>query len=340
MTIFEDQPQAEREHPTILRVFVTGATGFIGLHLCRRLRERGDEVIALVRSPEKAKRLPVGTETFVGDLSVFADPGTVLPPCDVIVHLAGVVAAGSLDEYDAVNHRRVKDLVDCVRRQNFTPKRLLFASSLAAAGPSAPGKPSTEADALCPIEPYGRAKALAEPVVRAAPFPTTAFRPPIVFGPGDEATLTFFKAAKSGVGMRIAGVPQELSFVDVRDLVEAIVLMADDTRTASFVYFASHPDLMTVPEMWREVGRGLGKRVLVLPIPQFVLYAVMVLLTLLARVFRFKNQLDEKQYDQMVAPAFVCSSERLRTELGWAPRYPLSEALSNAAKGYREAGWL
>jgi nucleoside-diphosphate-sugar epimerase len=323
-----------------LRVFVTGATGFIGLHLCRRLIERGDEVVALVRSPEKGRRLPEGTRTFKGDLSVFADPATVLPPCDVIVHLAGVVAAESLDEYDAVNHRSVKDLVVCLGRQSFVPKRLLLASSLAAAGPSRPGRPWTEADALQPIEPYGRAKAKAEAAVHAALFPTTAFRPPIVFGPGDEATLTVFKAGRSGVGMRIAGAPQELSFVDVRDLVEAIVLMADDTRAGSFVYFASHPDMMTVPEMWREVGSALDRRVAVVPVPRFVLYAAMLALTFLAKLFRFKNQLDEKQYDQMVAPAFVCSSERLRTDLGWSPRYPLPEALANAARGYRDAGWI
>jgi nucleoside-diphosphate-sugar epimerase len=323
-----------------LRIFVTGATGFIGHHLCRRLAERGDEIVALVRSPEKASRVLKGVETFQGDLSIFADATTVLPPCDVMVHLAGVVAADTLDDYDAINHRAVKDLVDCLGRQSWAPKRLLFASSIAAAGPSAPGRPWTEADALQPIEPYGRAKAKAEALVREAPFPTTSFRPPTVFGPGDEATLTFFKAARSGVGMRIAGIPQELSFVDVRDLVDAIVLMADDRRADSFVYFASHPEAMTVPEMWQKVGSALGKRVMVMPVPRFFVYVAMLVLTFLAKIFRFKNQVDEKMYDQMVAPAFVCSSERLRTELGWAPKYGLAEALSNAAKGYREAGWL
>jgi nucleoside-diphosphate-sugar epimerase len=323
-----------------LRVFVTGATGFIGHHLCRRLTERGDEVVALVRSPEKATRLPKGVETFQGDLSTFADARTVLPPCDVFVHLAGVVAADSLDDYDAINHRAVKDLVECLRRQNFTPKRLLFASSLAAAGPSPKGRPWTEADALKPIEAYGRAKALAEKLIREAPFNTTSFRPPIVFGPGDEATLTIFKAGRSGVGMRIAGAPQELSFVDVRDLVDAIVLMADDPRAGAFVYFASHPDPMTFRDMWEKVGVALNKKVTVVPVPRFVVYLAMLLVTLFSKIFRFKNQLDKKQYDQMVAPAFVCSSERLRADLNWKPRHGLADSISNAAKGYKDAGWL
>jgi nucleoside-diphosphate-sugar epimerase len=254
--------------------------------------------------------------------------------------LAGVVAAEKLEDYDAINHRAVQDLVDCLRRQSWVPKRLLFASSLAAAGPSEPGRPWVESDPPRPIEPYGIAKAKAETLVGQAPFPTTSFRPPLVFGPGDEATLTFFKAARSGVGMRVAGAPQELSFVDVRDLVHAIVLMAEDPRRDSFVYFTSHPDAMNVVSLWRELGHALDKRVTVIPIPRAVLFVVMLLATLLAKIFRFKNQLDEKQYDQMAAPAFVCSSERLRAELGWKPLYDFRETLSNAAAGYRRDGWL
>ena len=323
-----------------MRLLVTGATGFIGQHLCRHLIDRGDRVVALVRSPEKASRLPQGVEIVSGDLSTFADAKTVLPTCDVVIHLAGVVAAKCMEDYDATNHRAVQHLVDCLSRQSWTPKRLLFASSLAAMGPSKPRQPWVESDPPAPVDAYGIAKAKAEMVVQRAPFPTTSFRPPLVFGPGDEATLTFFKAARSGVGMRVAGPPQELSFVDIRDLVQAITLMADDQRRGSFVYFTGHPEAMNVATLWREIGRAMGKRVIVLAVPRAIIFVAMLVATFLAKIFRFKNQLDKKQYDQMVAPAFVCSSEKLRAELGWKPQYGFGEALSNAAEGYRRAGWL
>ena len=115
-----------------MRVFITGATGFIGQHVCRLFMDRGDEVVALVRSPAKASRLPRGVQTFAGDLSTFADEGTVLPPCDVVIHLAGVIAAEKLEDYDAINHRAVHDLLDCLGRQSWVPRRLLFASSMRA----------------------------------------------------------------------------------------------------------------------------------------------------------------------------------------------------------------
>ncbi len=322
------------------RVFVTGATGFIGTHLCRRLVARGDRVIALVRNPAKACRLPAGVEHFAGDLATFADPGCVLPACDVVVHLAGVVAADTPAEYDTANHVAVKHLVECIGRQSWTPRRLLLASSLAAAGPSAVGRPWTEADATAPIEAYGAAKAKAERVVASAPFPTTSFRPPIVLGPGDEASLTLFKAARARVGFRVAGKPQQLSFIDVRDLVDAILLMLDDVRPGSFVYFASYPRMIDVCELWRELATAVGRRVFVVPVPRRLLYVAMLVATRFARLLRLGNQLDAKQYQQMVAPAFVCSSEALRRDLGFSPTRDLPETLSNAVQGYRDAGLL
>jgi nucleoside-diphosphate-sugar epimerase len=324
-----------------MRVFVTGGTGFIGHHVCRRFVERGDRVTALVRSPAKAAaRLPPGVETLAGDLSIFADTRTELPACDAVVHLAGVVAADRAGDYEAINFGAVRDLLGCLARQTWRPKRFLLASSLAAGGPSPPGTALTELDPPRPIEPYGRAKARAETVALEAPFPATCFRPPIVFGPGDEASLTLFRAARSGLGLRVAGAPQRLSYVDVRDLADAVLAMTDDTRSSSHVYYASHPSPMDVRELWVELGRAVGRDVTVVPVPRAILYLAMLAASAGAAVFRYKNQLDAKQYAQMAAPAFVCSSAKLRSELGWTPRYGLAECLAHAAEGYRAAGLL
>lgn len=323
-----------------MRVFLTGATGFIGRHLCNRLLERGDQVVALVRTPAGRASLPAGVEVVTGDLSLFADPKTVLPQCDVVIHLAGVVAAKKAAEYRATNYGAVTDLLACLRRQSWTPQRFLFASSLAAAGPSEPDRPWTEDDPPQPIDEYGAAKASAEEAVRTAPFPTTLFRPPIVLGPGDGASLTLFRSARAGIGVRVAGPLQKLSFVDVRDLVEAIVCMAADRRPGSFTYYTGHARTMDIGELWRALERAVGRRVLVVPLPAWVLYLAMRLSTLGAWILGRKNQLDRKQYLQMVAPAFVCSSDKLTRDLGWRAQYDLVPCVENAANGYRASALL
>lgn len=323
-----------------MRIFVTGATGFIGQHLCRRLVERGDDVIALVRTPQKAAALPAAVDRFAGDLSIFADDRTALPPCDVVIHLAGVVAAKTLDEYDRINGEAVADLVKCLARQEWSPKRFLFASSLAAAGPSPRDRAWTEDDAPAPADLYGKAKARAELIARQAAFPTTIFRPPIVLGPGDEASLTLFRAAERGIGFRVAGEAQRISFVDVRDLVEGILRMADDRRPGSFTYFIGHATPTDVSSLWRELARAVGKSNVVVPVPRWLLYVAAHLSPFASSILRYRNQLDRKQYQQMTAPAFVCSSERLRADLGWSAKYDLAECVAHAVAGYRAAGRL
>ena len=323
-----------------MRVLVTGGTGFIGSHLCRRLHERGDSITALVRNPAKLGALP-DVDVLEGDLSLFTDEDLTLPACDVVIHLAGIVAGRNEQHYHNVNYRAVVDLVRCLERQSWSPRRFLFASSLAAGGPSADGRKNVEVDEPHPIEPYGRAKAAAETFLReSAPFPTTSFRPALVFGAGDPASLTLFKVAKRGVGFEVAGPSQQLSFVDVSDLVNAIERMADDDSSDHRTYYVSHPSTTNQTGLWRAIGKALGKRVAIAPLPRSLLWTAMVAATSIAKIVPMTNQLDDKQYRQMTARGWVCDSSALSNDLGWTAAYDLETSVAMATEGYRKLGML
>lgn len=324
----------------MVRVLVTGATGFIGLHLVRALVERGDTVLALVRNPDKARALPERVERVKGDLELFDREDFVLPDVDVVVHLAGVVAAQSPGEYERINHGAVVSLVKCLERSPKKPRRLLFASSLAAAGPSPVDRAWTEADPLAPIEPYGDAKARAEAVVAKCSVPTTSFRPCIVLGANDPASLTLYRTAMSGFGFRVGAPAQRLSFVDVRDVVTATLAMIDDTRPGHSVYFVSHPREIDVDVLWAALGRALGHRVRVVSLPAALLGALVPVSAVFSRLVGITNQLDDKQYRQMTAPAFVCSSAAITRDLGVHFAHDLDDTLAEAVRGYRESGLL
>lgn len=323
-----------------MKIFVTGATGFIGLHLCRRLIADGHEVHALVRTPRKRRQLPAEVQVLEGDLSVFQDETLELPEVDVFVHLAGVVAGSSPQHYWEVNYVAVKHVAACLERQRFSLRRMLFASSLAAAGPSA-RLPRRESDVDRPIDPYGRAKKQAELALAEASFPVTSFRPALVLGPGDPAFLTLFKLAKRGVGFRVARHRQRLSFVGVSDAVEAIVLMAQDSSRSDKTYFVAHPRAVTLEELWRGLGQACDRqRVAVLPVPKWALRVGVIFSARLSGWLGVTNQLDAKQYQQLTAPAWTCDSAALRSDLGWTPRVDLAAGARAAADGYRAAGWL
>ena len=129
------------------------------------------------RSRKAAATLPArGVETLAGDSSLFERPDLQLPACDSVIHLAGVVTATTPEQYDAVNLQAVKTLVKALGRQAWRPQRLLFASSLAAAGPSATRVAKTERDPAEPIDAYGRAKLAAERFLAALPAPRSRRR--------------------------------------------------------------------------------------------------------------------------------------------------------------------
>lgn len=324
-----------------MRFLVTGATGFIGGHLAERLVSEGHEVQALVRSPSKAGRLrTLGVTLVQGDLSLFAAADTVLDEVDVVVHLAGVVTAWDPAEYEAINFTAVVDLMRCLERQSWRPRRLLFASSLAAAGPSPGHRPWTEADPVAPADPYGRAKARAEAALAQATFPVTTFRPPLVFGPGDPAILTLFKPARWGVGLKVAGPAQRLSWIYVDDLVDAILAMSADERSGSFTYFVTSEDTMDTDRLYEALRAALHRSILVLPVPGSVLWVAAAVSSAVAPRLGLRNQLDHKQVSQMLEPAFVCTSAALTRDLGWQAAVGFEEAVARTAQGYRELGWL
>ncbi len=87
-----------------MRVFLTGGTGFIGGHVARLLRERGDDVVALVRSPDKADALrALGCELVAGDLSDTAEIAAGLEGCDAAIHGAAIYEVGIPES----EHRRM-----------------------------------------------------------------------------------------------------------------------------------------------------------------------------------------------------------------------------------------
>lgn len=78
-----------------MKVFLTGGTGFIGGETARQLRQRGDEVVALVRNPGKGAKLTrLGCELVAGDLSDEASLRKGMAGCDATIHAAAMYEVG------------------------------------------------------------------------------------------------------------------------------------------------------------------------------------------------------------------------------------------------------
>ncbi|HUL03694.1 MAG TPA: NAD(P)-dependent oxidoreductase [Gemmatimonadales bacterium] len=322
-----------------MKAFVTGATGFLGTHLVNALRARGDDVACLVRSPAKAAARNWRDVRMVrGDLDDAAALREGCAGADVVFHIAGRIAARDQAEFMASNRDGTANVLAAAALD--PPQRFVFVSSLAVAGPTVPGRPVDETREPAPVTPYGRSKLAGELLVRSGPMPWTIIRPPVVYGEWDEALVDLFRLARRGVVPMFGDGSQEISVIHGADLAAAFVAVATSERAAGRVYFASHRATITTRELALAVGRAVGRRPRLLPLPEPVARAVLWTVGSAARLAGRAAVLSLERAPEFFAPAWTCRADALRADTGWEARVDLDPGLERAAAWYREAGWL
>ena len=324
-----------------MNVFVTGGTGFVGAHLVKALRARGDSVTAMVRQPALATRLGWDRDVRLvrGDLD---DDAALREGChgaDVVYHVAGKIAARNAAEFMATNRDGTANVLEAARDAG--AKRLLFVSSLAVAGPTTPGHPIDEQRAPAPVTDYGRSKLAAEVLVRAMPLPWTIVRPPVVYGEWDRGTLKIFQLARRGIVPVFGDGSQELSVIDAEDLARSLIAAATSPAAVGRVYFASHPTATTSRALVLAAGRALGGRApRIVPVPPLVARGVLWAAGTLAHIAGRATLLSADKANEYLAPAWTCRSDALTRDTGWRAEIALDDGLRRAADWYREVGWL
>ncbi|HLB37014.1 MAG TPA: NAD(P)-dependent oxidoreductase [Gemmatimonadales bacterium] len=331
-----------------MRAFVTGATGFVGSHLVEALLQDGHDVVCLVRDPAKAARL-------FGERPLRLIEGNLFTPdaldegcrgADVIVHVAGLIAARSREEFHAVNAGATARLVETAHRLAPGLRRFVYLSSLSAAGPTRRGSPLDERQPPRPVSEYGRSKLAGEDAVRSGAVPWTIVRPPTVYGPRDTETLRAFRFARLGAIPAYGEPDQELSFIHVEDLARAIIA-ATAPACEGRTYFACHPEIAT----WRDamtaifaaaraaLGKPPGPPRFV-PIPARFTVAILWLLGTAARVAGKATLLSRDKAAELLAEAWTCTPAALTRDAGWHAAIDLRAGLPGTAQWYANHGWL
>jgi nucleoside-diphosphate-sugar epimerase len=328
-----------------VRWLVTGATGFIGTTLVERLLSRGDEVRALVRDPGRASELrTMGAELVRGDVARPESLSSAVPEVDVVVHLAGLVKALTREELFAVNAEGTRTLAGVAARSGRT--KFVLVSSLAAAGPSTPVRRRLETDRPAPVSMYGQSKLAAEDALRsfAPELHASIIRPPIVYGPRDKEFLpSLFRLARTGVIAKSGMGEKHYSLIHVDDLVAMIIDVAErgarvDEAGSSGVYFCADG----VDYTWEAIARGamtaLGRRGAVVPVPEVITWIAAGASSAAARLTGRPAILSLDKMMEIREPAWTCSSDKARRELGWKPTVPFAEGMRNSVRWFRERG--
>jgi uncharacterized protein YbjT (DUF2867 family) len=153
-----------------MKVFLTGATGFVGKHMLRRLLAEGHSVRALVREPQKAQELAQnGVELAAGDVTEGTGLDEGMQGCNAAIHLVGIIAEKGKNTFERVHHIGTRNVVEAAKRIGI--RRLIQMSALGARADGAAA--------------YQTTKWKGEEEVRRSGIPYCILRPSLIFGEGD-----------------------------------------------------------------------------------------------------------------------------------------------------------
>lgn len=321
---------------------VTGASGFVGSHVADELLKRGAKVRCLLRPDSPTKWLDGKPFEILRLDSRSVDAlKDAVRGATWIVHAAGLTHARSPREFQDVNVGGTERILRAAMDAGPGLERFLLVSSQAAAGPALEGRPVTEAERPDPVSPYGVSKLRSEELTMLLKdrLPVTAIRPPAVYGPRDRALLKLFLAVKRHL-LPVLRAGGRFSLVYAEDLARAIVLALSHPAAQGQVYFASEPDVTDYREAGECVRRALNTWAVPVAPPRFLLNAGALVGEAWGAIRNRPPFLSREKLSEIGAGDWVCSSRKIRVELGWEPEVPLQEGLLRTAAWYREAGWV
>jgi len=330
-----------------VRVFVTGGTGLVGEPIIRALVQRGDDVHALARSDEGARRLrALGAQPHSGHVE---DPKSweAVPPADAVIHSAALVAARTQwQNFFQVNVEGTRLAAAAARRLG---ARLVHVSSVAVYGrqaaDEAPGSRS-EASSFGPLHEhdyYARSKRLAESMVRAEValgLEATILRPCVVYGEGDRLLIPRLCAiARRGWLPRIGSGNLAMAIVHADSVADAAIRSLDTPRAANRIYQVTNDGELTNRQFVAALAAGLGRSIRTVPLPEPAAFGLAHGIQAMLRV------VGPGLYPGTLTGAVrfwrggnPYSSERAQAELDWCPGVDHREAVSALARRYAAQG--
>jgi nucleoside-diphosphate-sugar epimerase len=308
-------------------VAVTGATGFIGRCIVRRLLQDGWRVRALARRAD-AGLSDAGAEIVRGSLEEPARLHNLVRAADAVVHCAAAIRAPSKGAYVQINCEGTLRLAEAVLAEP-RPPRLLLMSSLAARAPE--------------VSPYAATKRMAEDAVRRAlgdRAEVCILRPPAVYGPGDRATLPIFRQIQKGL-LLVPAADSRFSLLYVEDLAEIVARLLGAARWDGEVI---EPDDGRGGYCWTDLARIAGdhlqRRVRTVAVPWAALWLPAALGELMGTVLRRAPMMTLGKLRELYHVDWVSqagSGAQLRATP--AP-VAFDRGFATTLAWYQERGWL
>ena len=331
-----------------MKILITGASGFIGSFIVEEALKQGFETWAAVRKSSSKEYLQDERIHFIElNLSSKAQLIEQLRPhqFDYVVHAAGVTKCLNKADFRHINTEGTKNLVDALLDLQMPLKRFVFLSSLSVFGAikeQLPYDEIREDDTPKPNTEYGRSKLEAERYIDSigSRLPYTILRPTGVYGPREKDYFMMAKSIKQHIDFAVGYQRQDITFVYVTDVVQAVFLALEKGETGR-KYFLSDGQIYqstTFSDLiHEELGRPWWLRITA---PVWVLRVVTFFGEYIGHMTGKVTALNNDKYNILRQRNWRCDIEPARRELGFEPKVQLKEGVKTTIQWYKDHKWL
>jgi nucleoside-diphosphate-sugar epimerase len=325
-----------------IRVLITGANGFIGYHLLTRCIIEGYSVVAATRASSEVGHLRGLLLRFVHpeyEDEAMLKKMLVEERIDYVVHAAGITRAKNSEEYNKVNATYTRNLARASCESGI--KKFIFLSSLAALGPILydDEHPIKEDKQPSPVTAYGKSKLLAEQYIGEISLQQQIIlRPTAVYGPREKDLFILFKTLARWIEPYIGRGKQWLSFIHADD-VASVVIQALNSEISG-IYNLSDGGKYDKYELSASIKRGMGSKALRIHFPMSIARFIATILEQLYKNNDKAPTLNREKLAELTAQNWHCSIDRVRTDLGFEPKYNLYSGIEETVNWYKKNNWL
>ncbi len=326
-----------------MRVLVTGASGFTGKALAKRLLRDGEEVVAFVRKPEACRDLEeLGASVVQGDVKDRASIEKALDGVEVVYHIAALFRkAGFPDsEYREVNVHGTRKLLDASVASGV--KIFLHCSTIGVCGDIS-DPPADENTPYNPGDIYQVTKMegekLALKYARDGRLPVVVARPASIYGPGDLRLLKMFRLIKKGRFVVLGSGRPFFHVVYIDDLVDGFILCAKNREAVGEVFILAAEDYVELNELFGIIAEKLNVKPPKLRLPA---KPVQLLGTIVEKVcipLGVEPPIYRRRVD-FFTKSRAFRIDKARKVLGYSPKVDLSTGIERTAKWYMREGLL
>ncbi|MBR2115091.1 MAG: NAD(P)-dependent oxidoreductase [Prevotella sp.] len=330
-----------------MKILITGASGFIGSFIVEEALRRGFETWAAVRGSSSRQFLTDERIHFI-ELNLSSEEQLCEQlkdhQFDYVVHAAGVTKCLKKTDFHRINTEGTQNLVRVLLALQMRIKRFVYISSLSIMGAIREQQPYTEileSDEAKPNTAYGKSKLEAEKwLATVKDLPYVVLRPTGVYGPRERDYFMMAKSIKSHTDFAVGYKQQDITFVYVTDVVQAVFLACEKGVTGR-KYFLSDGEVYQSSTFSNLIRKELGNPWWIrITAPIWVLRVVTFVGEYVGRLTGKVTALNNDKYNIMRQRNWRCDIEPARQELGYEPQVKLEEGVRRSIKWYKDNGWL